>query len=645
MSDSDSHFVTSTFRKGKGTADLGGWDTIYAIRTPILNEALLRHFADKPDALRFHHEQDGCVMEGAFGPWQITSGGSGRHVHLHLPLISGTATITGLGAPLVYDLSQASAFAEVTLGFHPVGPKPDSTAVKAELRINGRHPAPSAGNAATVSRHKKGAPPADKMQTITTASKTPPAPPEPPVTVRPLVGIVKQGDPSPLDSVAPTLLSGFLATWLLDHAEIFDFAFLSVDIATEASKTMPWLAPTHVGYAISHPMHGKEQTEDVEHSIFAIMAMTEGRDPDGAADTLTPNAIPLNEGVNAGFLISPKLILEKFLLPGLPALFGAKPDDFVVGANGKSVSNCADLHLKLELENSAFLGSNPVPATITVGNFNLTLNDTYLTQEFQEITFPYGTKDELSVQMSLSGHSQLGIDANKHFALQMEPNPRATLSAQPDQRTVAMEQLIAMGVTLVLMIGTSFLFARMAGSAKNVVRAGKTVTQAETVAQVEAQTVAKAETTAAEMASGAASGTARTVSVEVATEANVLSSNTVTAELVETTAAEMQAGGTCASAGFFERFCAKTLTMMLAQMVSQMAGQAIGNLSNFDLLSLYKNDPKKLPTLADFGSHCIAPMSWPRTQGATLMCAGLNGALVLGFALESAPQSTPASQA
>ena len=138
-------------------------------------------------------------------------------------------------------------------------------------------------------------------------------------------------------------------------------------------------------------------------------------------------------------------------------------------------------------------------------------------------------------------------------------------------------------------------------------------------------------------AAAAESGAARAVSVEVAAEANVVSSSTVTAELVETTAAEMQQGSSWNFTGLFERFCAKTLTMMLAQTVSQMAGQVIGNISNFDLLSLYKNDPAKLPTLATFGTHCISTTNWPRTQGATLLCAGLNGPLVLGFALDRTP--------
>ena len=55
----------------------------------------------------------------------------------------------------------------------------------------------------------------------------------------------------------------------------------------------------------------------------------------------------------------------------------------------------------------------------------------------------------------------------------------------------------------------------------------------------------------------------------------------------------------------------------------------------------YKNDPAKLPTLATFGTHCISTTNWPRTQGATLLCAGLNGPLVLGFALDRTPESGP----
>lgn len=615
---SDSSFVTSLFRKGIGTAEMGGWDTIYAVRTPLINDALRRHFAENPDSLRFRHEHEGCAIEGAFGPWQITTGGSGRQVRLLLPIVSGTATLNGLGAPLEYDLSQSSAIAEITLGFHAVGTKPDGSALQTELRINGRRPAPSGGDAASIGDRQQYVPPNQDGDAEAE---------EKPITVRTLTGVVNKGAKSPLDSIAPGMISHTLADWLLGHAEIFDFAFLSVDIATEAAKTMTWLAPSHVCYAIAHPMQGKEQTHDVEHSIFAIMAMTEGRDPDGASDTLTANAIPLNDGVNASFLISPRLVLEKFLLPGLPALFDATPGDFVLGSNGKTIDNCSDLHLKLQMENSTYLGANPVPATITVGNFCLTLTDTHLVQEFREITFPYGNDNELDVQMSLAGQSQLGIDENKHFALLMEPNPRATLSAQPDQRKVAMEQIVAMGVTLVLMLGTSFLFARMAGAA----RSGQAATRA----------VAQAEATAAEVAAAAESGAARAVSVEVAAEANVVSSSTVTAELVETTAAEMQQGSSWSFTGLFERFCAKTLTMMLAQTVSQMAGQVIGNISNFDLLSLYKNDPAKLPTLATFGTHCISTANWPRTKGATLLCAGLNGPLVLGFALEKAPDSAP----
>lgn len=632
-------FNTTAFAQNLGQVGTNGWDTIYAMKVPALNEALREHFKNKgEDAILKADSNDGRI-NAIVRDWQIIRGSGSDFVKIAINFASGDAElISRSGTTFSYDLAGAYAVAEVSLGFHSLkkaAPDTESTSVRHELKVSMDRTAPAhAGNQQTLPDQNASKPPAPPKEIPLTAE------------VEAVFGMVNRNGPCSDDRRNGRDLGGMLEDWLTQHPQLFDFVFLSVDIAENPPADFAWISPTYVTFAVADGpeqtvmVDGVEQrTTSVEHSVFAIMAMTENRPISLLSATVPAGAIPTNPGVNAAFIISPNLFLEKLVQPNLHHVFGTTPDAFTLSGNGTTITNNQDIKLKLHMDGKMYNKHEEVEATIPDSQFCITLRGSELEQEFKTIDFIYGLDDELNVQMSLAASSNLGIDEHGRFSMQMIPKPRQSLTASPRPEKVAREMIwgavISMVATMVMSLGVEFMAARYAAGA-----GGKIVQGVKTAAQEAETTVQTAEEVAENMikeegnvlvneATAAAGGVSRTVSVAVSETSVSLSASMVESEVVTVATKEVSAGASWGLKDLLKLFMIKTLPMM----IGNMAGQLYAQMSSLDMINVYYNQPEKVPELAEFGSKCIAPTVWTDNDSAKLICAGLNGAMIMGFAV------------
>lgn len=665
-------FVTCEFPQGASTADTAGWDTVYAMNVPVINAALADYFGPNSQhaaQMAFNQSLDSAnsaTMTGRFGAWQITTGGAGTTLHLSLPFASGTATLQYLGPqPITVDLTGASARVAVTLGFHPVPQQAASAlpgSVTAQLKVATNGQAPASGSAADIVN-------AASAQSSTAPSSTGAADSvaDDPVTV---IGIDNLTLPSTLESGLQTLASTFIQTlvkmWVSDNMWIFDYVFLSVDVAETADNgEWAWIRPAYVGYAYTDLLDADGQAQSIDNSVFAILSLTAGSMQGNApapgrslSQTVSVNAIPNNPGVNASFVIAPQLLMSQILLPNMATLFqGAAQSDFVTGSDGLSVSNQNPLTLQLQLDPKWYNGIyNPCTATIGAGDLSVTLDDTDVTQLFSNISFPYGAQNEVTVTLTLGSSSTIGLDADKQFTMQYGTTNVSTLSVQPDAQKVAAEALESIGVNLVTTAVLCFAgfgaagetagaaagetagtaageTAGTTGTVTQTAEAGEGTGAAETGETLSQENQQLADNLTDEVGEG--NGT-QPGSVTVPPQTETVSVNQIGSDVGQGALAEMRNPGTWSLKGIMPRFTFKIWAMF----VGQIGGQIYSNMSNIDMIEAYGQDPSKMPTLENFLANCIQPATWTNTGPQTLACAGLNGAFIMGFTVPNAAQGS-----
>lgn len=682
-----STFTTTTFT-GSAPADTAGWDTVYALKVGIVNEALTENFGPGgalASKLTFTQALDptGTIsMTGQFGAWQITTGGSGEQINLTIPIQSGTATIAGVGlsSPTI-DLAGATIAVQVSLGFHAVAPDASATVTSgtptttALLKVVTAGSAPAAGSAADI-----------KAAAGASTASAPAA--TQPVTVTGVTGLTLASQDSGLQMLATTFVETLAKMWIADNLGIFDYVFLSVDVAeTAAVGEWSWIKPTFVGYAITDLLDDDGAPLPVENSLFAIMSLTGGKvpgpQPDGSVIQVSPtvsvNAIPTNAGVNAGFLIQPGLLLENIIAPNMPALFSnATSADFQTSTDSLTIANTSALTLQLEMDPTWYPFSNPCTATIGVGDLSVSFTQTTVQQSFSNISFPYGTQNELTVELSLASYSTIGVDGKNSFTMLYGGDTTSTLSVQPDAAKIAAEALEGIGVNLVVTALCCLSFGAAGGAVTTEVSqvtttvgdtAGGEIAGGEGDADGglgvggdastgnrgsgEPQAIVNeageipsasnlstgAERVAGDIDAGAANGARAGGEIQLEDPDNAIGENQANTELSSSARTEMQNPGTWTLKGIMPRFTFKVWAMF----VGQFAGEVFSNMSNIDIIAAYDQDPTQMPTLQNFLAGCISPATWTNTGNQQLVCAGLNGAFVMGFTVPPVTRTTAAS--
>lgn len=642
----ESTFITCEYPDNSGFVDTHGWDTVYAVRFPIINEALKKHFSpagDMAHVLVVSYEDDYLSVHGKFGAWQLTTGGAGNHIFLEIPFAEGTAEFKSTGA--VVPLRGISAKVEVTLGFHTLAKKGPSAGTPTDLKI-------VVGNKALTEAGSERDQTGDDDDLIdeddnddddddgSNAA----------VVVHKIIGLDKAGVATVDRQMAALFLGNAIKTWLEKNEQIFDFVFLSVDIADINDKgDFAWIKPTYVGYAVAD-LIGKS----ADQSIFAVMAMTEGNSANGVTAEVSARAIPHNKGVNAAFLISPQKFVEKFIKPNIATMFsgGAKASDFATAYSGLRITNVAEVKLPLELDRHYYdqLRSTEM-GTIKAGNFSITVDKHLVTTRFESLTFPYGRDDVLSVDVMMNHGNLIGIDENKRFAMKTSGEITRHISVTPDPVKVSSEAwksfAINMGVTVGLMCmpaafkgmgklygGAKSLFngakagagALGAGESAAAKGAGLITKEAAVVSETELAQVAKDG-----LGKTLLKGEAAAMTVDLAATGEVMTINeAVSTTLLEVESVAGEAGQ--AARGVPVGAIPKRFDMtFLALMTGQLVGGLYGQGTNLATIGAYKQNPEKIPSLVNFGDNCIKHTTWPGSSEATLQCAGLNGAFVMGF--------------
>jgi hypothetical protein len=280
-------------------ADTLGWDAVNAIRLPQVNEAMVDSGASPPTFSTTI--QEGWTLDGTFGPWQLTRGGSGAIVFLRAPI--PTAHMTFTGAPDL-DLTDARATVAIKLQYLPQPPAGPTT--RPTPRTAGDEDGTEQFLASDVTARSEDDP-AVVLQSIDYGT----------------------GKPSELQKA---LFQAALADWFNDNLAAFTYVFSVVNLnARAAEEDFQWLKPTYTSYA-----YFNGPTDD--ESYFGVLNLTLGGSPDGLSNQLPPSAIP--PGCQGSILVSNNLFLREMILPGLTKTFAnATESDFILNSLGTVIES------------------------------------------------------------------------------------------------------------------------------------------------------------------------------------------------------------------------------------------------------------------------------------------------------------------
>lgn len=278
-------------------ADTLGWDAVNAIRLPQVNEAMV---ASGASPRTFDTTiQPGWSLNGTFGAWQLTRGGSGAIVFLRAPI--PTAHMTFAGTPDL-DLTDARATVAIKLQYLPQPPAGSAT----QLTTGDEDWTEEFLASDTTARSEDD--PAVVIQSVTYGTGTPPT------------------------ELQKALFQAALADWFNDNLDAFTYVFSVVNLNSRAAKEeFQWLKPTYTSYAYFNGATDEE-------SYFGILNLTLGGSPDGLSNQLPPSAIP--SGCQGSILVSNNLFLREMIMPGLTKTFSkATESDFVLNSLGTVIES------------------------------------------------------------------------------------------------------------------------------------------------------------------------------------------------------------------------------------------------------------------------------------------------------------------
>jgi len=325
-----------------------GWDTVFAIKFPDVNSAIVSAGASPASFSYTNTGSSGTiVITGTFGDWQLTTGGDGENLHMSLPISSGSVDNAGSVTPY----SNATATIEVRLDLLPQ-PGATSTSGPNNLVVD-----PSVVSVLDISY-----------------SGTAP------------------------DAVTSALINQGLEDWLVANIQDFNHVFATVDLNTrlDSASQFQWLMPTHTSYAVG-------DAATVADAVFAVLSMTENRSAANLSHIVDADAIP--GGERSGFLINTERFLEKIVLPGVPVFFSnASESDFDIVEDGTQIVNNTSLTFQeFTLENG-----NTVTADIERGNFTVTVEETNLITTFSGLH--YSSSPGIDVYVDFTQYSVMELD-------------------------------------------------------------------------------------------------------------------------------------------------------------------------------------------------------------------------------------------
>jgi Clostridium P-47 protein len=331
--------------------DTAGWHTVSAISYTDVNKAISQQAA-YPTSFEQSASDGTASVSGTFGPWTITTGGSGPNIAMALPITGGTVTVSGTPS----TITPCTATIQVRADFLP---QPDNSMVQ-NLQLQ-------------------------QDQAVSVESCL----------------------PAQSGFLADASLKQLLQDWLNANLQQFNHTFATVDLdAKYDNEGVKWLAPSWQSYAVAEP-----QTPTLDSSVFAVLCLIDGTQPStGLVQQISPYAIPNH--ADASFLISPDKFLQHMMLASMPLMFvgidhAPVTNNFKIDNDGTSILNKTKLQLQpMQLENG-----NIVKPTVDAGNFTLQLDTTELIITVTDMQFTY--TPGIDVHLTYSGRSTIRYDSGR----------------------------------------------------------------------------------------------------------------------------------------------------------------------------------------------------------------------------------------
>ncbi|KTQ87253.1 hypothetical protein NS226_17645 [Aureimonas ureilytica] len=403
-----------------------------------------------------------------------------------------------------------------------------------------------------------------------------------------------------------------VGAWLQANNAIFDYIFMEIDIADEAAQgEFDWIKPTTVAYAVTTPV-GKDEP------LFGILAMTEGRSTHNLSAQIPAGAIPVDEGVNAAFLISPEMVMQKLLAPRVHTLFaGAAVEDFSLSRDGREIFNCKDIYIPLHLEPEFSVFQNKeTNGKLSPNSFSLSVSESKINTHLRNISLNYGTHDEIDLLLTYESENVVGIDQYGHFALQTARSDAHAVPSVNTERMVSrawmdiLEMVLIQAATALLMAGVGCLLARVATAVKGSAVVAAEAAGSKVVTEVE-------QVAAAEIKAAVQSGEANAIKVASPVEKPVWSAFKAGARTSGYKVCNLLSGA----------FSSSIVQMVVGQLFISVWQKT----SDRDLASAYHEDPRSMPNFVEFAERCISPCVWPNISRGKLEVVGLNSSLVMGM--------------
>lgn len=272
-------------------ADTQGWDAASAVRLSQVNSAMA-----KSNVYPKTFEQvmmDNWRIDGTFGSWRMTRGGSGAIVFLKTPIKQATMK-SFLGDMEIVD---GWATIQVKLNYLPHFQNDDPDPVKGDKN-----------DLISDSKDRSGDDPAVVIQNINYGSKS-------------------------VKDELKALFQAAIQKWYNSNLNLFNYVFAVVSLnQISKAEQFQWLKPTYTSYAY---YDGPRENPSEDVAYFGVLTMC-NRDPSGLANQLPASAIPKDQG--AAFLIGMRLYMENMVLPSVQGAFpGSSPSDFTLTNDNTSI--------------------------------------------------------------------------------------------------------------------------------------------------------------------------------------------------------------------------------------------------------------------------------------------------------------------
>ena len=317
---------TSPAEASGGSADTLGWDTVFAVTTKKVNEAIVSR-KQYPKALQFKQTADPNAfppivtsLEADFGPWQICEGGDGPEIWFQVPMqnVRGECVDDHLKT-VSFQIADFTLVVKVKLTIL------EATAAEIAAANKSSGKAPPSGTtkkklvARTTTENEDD--PVAAIQTINWNK----------VTITPET-LAKEGLRYGIEPA--------LTTWFNENLVDFEHIFTLLDIYDRADTgQFAFLKPRHASYAYV-------DRGSLDTSLLAMLCMTSD-DPPPAQQQVSSFSIP--DGQHAGFLLSSRRMFADMMLPMFEKVWKhAKADDFSLDEDGLGITLKAGKSIQLK---------------------------------------------------------------------------------------------------------------------------------------------------------------------------------------------------------------------------------------------------------------------------------------------------------